>query len=113
MDADTSADTSAMPLQMPLQTPFETPFEAHTGSQLDQLDQHGADAETPPNVILVGADWAERSLRRVRFARDLHAPLKLQVGNRYEHFHPTAQRVTVDGHELHVFEWSTFTAVAE
>jgi hypothetical protein len=107
----------------------------HLGSS---LDQHAADAQTPPavpshdapsphppriappapaapepNVILIGADWAERSLRRVRFARDLHAPLKLQVGNRYEHFQPTAERVTVNGRELHVFEWTTFTAVAE
>jgi hypothetical protein len=77
--------------------------------------EHRAETEVlpEPNVILVGADWMGRSLQRVRFTQHLDAPLKLQAGNRYEHFGPTPQRVTVDGRQLHVFEWITFTAIAE
>ncbi|HEX5114838.1 MAG TPA: DUF5988 family protein [Pseudonocardiaceae bacterium] len=48
-----------------------------------------------------------------RHVEDSGVPLKIQWGNRYEHFSPTVEKVIHDGNELLVFAWTTTTYVAE
>ncbi|MDO0930222.1 DUF5988 family protein [Streptomyces sp. DG2A-72] len=45
--------------------------------------------------------------------QDLHQPVKILCGNRYEHFHPTADTMRHPLGLLHVFAWARTTYVAE
>lgn len=67
-----------------------------------------------PNIVLIGGPGMSLdSVERVRFAQRLDATVKLLLGNRYEHFEPTERSTVIDGRELQVFEWKTYTKVAE
>jgi hypothetical protein len=67
-----------------------------------------------PNIVLIGGSAMPLdSNERVRFTHRLDATIKLLLGNRYEHFEPTERSTVIDGRELLVFEWKTFTKVAE
>ncbi|MFD7919469.1 DUF5988 family protein [Streptomyces sp. NPDC059740] len=70
--------------------------------------------EAKPDAVLVGA--TPTSLpehERIRCVGDLHLPLKIFCGNRYEHFVPTRDTVDHPTGVLRVFEWSHTTYVAE
>ncbi|MGW7349865.1 DUF5988 family protein [Streptomyces sp. Z26] len=66
------------------------------------------------NVILRGGpaqDLPERD--RVRRVDDITARIKLVRSDRYEHFEPSTERVSVEGRELLAFDWTGSTYVAE
>lgn len=67
-----------------------------------------------PNVILVGGPPPELSQEhRVVFVEDVQTKVKIQNGNRYEHFEPTGEKVVNDKRELLVYAWSACTYIAE
>ncbi len=66
-----------------------------------------------PNVILRGGPVQVARDKRVRYVVDIESPVKLPVGNAYEHFRPTPETVEHEGVSLRVFEWSRRTYVAE
>ncbi|AXK33719.1 hypothetical protein DVA86_14705 [Streptomyces armeniacus] len=66
------------------------------------------------NVILRGGparDLPEQE--RIRRVEDVTVRIKLMRSNRYEHFEPSTDRVSVEGHELLAFDWAGSTYVAE
>lgn len=66
------------------------------------------------NVVLLGGPATHfPDEERIRYVPDTDAPLKLQRGNRYEHFEPTAEKIHHGGRELQVFCWTRFTYLAE
>ncbi|MBP8532285.1 DUF5988 family protein [Streptomyces sp. MK37H] len=66
------------------------------------------------NVLLRGGPASQMSeAERVRYVADPALSLKIQRGNRYEHFEPTPETVSHDGSDLQVFAWSRVTYVAE
>ncbi len=50
---------------------------------------------------------------RVRYLQDCTDRYKLFLGNRYEHFEPSAETVSFGGDDLRVFIWTRRTYVAE
>lgn len=73
----------------------------------------GAPAQQP-NVLLTGGEDAgiPEPLRLHHTARP-DGPVKLFLGNRYEHFEPTADVRYLDGRALRVHIWTRRTYVAE
>jgi len=69
---------------------------------------------TAPNVILQGDPpaWPLEE-ERVRHIPEPGGVFKLQRGNRYEHFRSTGRTENVGGRELHIYEWSHSTYIAE
>ncbi|MBA0052241.1 hypothetical protein E0L36_15410 [Streptomyces sp. AJS327] len=67
----------------------------------------------PPNVLLRGGPDHVTSTKRVRYVPDPEATLKLEVGNTYEHFEPTAETAEHEGRPLRVLRWTRRTYVAE
>lgn len=66
------------------------------------------------NVILRGGpvrDLPEQE--RIRRVEDVTARIKLVRSDRCEHFEPSTDRLSVEGRELLVFDWSGSTYVAE
>jgi hypothetical protein len=72
------------------------------------------DSLEEPNAILTGgpAGFAANG-GRTWFADRPDRVVKLLNGNRYEHFAPTSETVTVDGRALQVFRWAGYTKIAE
>ncbi|NGO71859.1 DUF5988 family protein [Streptomyces boncukensis] len=67
-----------------------------------------------PNALLVGGpDWSNDEPWRVRHVKPEQITIKVNVGNRYEHFQRTGQEVVREQRQLNVFEWSHSTFVAE
>lgn len=67
-----------------------------------------------PNIILQGGPVeSEPPHTRVRYIADRTDRYKLFKGNRYEHFVPSAETLSVGGEDLQVFVWSHRTYVAE
>ncbi|MEV4096145.1 DUF5988 family protein [Streptosporangium saharense] len=67
-----------------------------------------------PNVVLRGG--AVPSIpeeQRTRHVFDPSQPFTLPIANRYEHFEPTGETVSLDGLELRVMQWVSRTYVAE
>ncbi len=70
-------------------------------------------SELHPNIILEGGpEWQELG-SRLRSVDQSESVLKIRAGNRYEHFHRTERQILHQGQQLHVFEWSRSTFVAE
>ncbi|MGO4425034.1 DUF5988 family protein [Streptomyces sp. MCAF7] len=71
--------------------------------------------QTPrANVILRGGPASQMpETERVRYVADPAFSLKLQRGNRYEHFEPTQETVQHGEDHLQVFTWTRVTYVAE
>jgi hypothetical protein len=70
---------------------------------------------TQPNVILRGGPALELAeAERLCHVSTLVDKIKLLRGHRYEHFERSSDMWTQpDGHELHVYNWTGFTRVAE
>lgn len=67
-----------------------------------------------PNALLTGGPQVFGTDNgRIWFAKRLDQVVKLQNGNRYEHFAPTPETVLVDGRSLRVFRWQGYTKIAE
>ena len=68
----------------------------------------------PPNAILRGGpDHRLTDAGRIRYAESTTTPVKVLVGECYEHFEPTSEFAEHDGRRLRVFSWSHRTFVAE
>ncbi|GHH92976.1 DUF5988 family protein [Streptomyces capillispiralis] len=67
---------------------------------------------TEPNVLLTGGKGVPDAVRTHRVDR-LTDRLKLELGNRYEHFEATSETREVEGRALHVYAWIYRTYVAE
>ncbi|WP_194922143.1 DUF5988 family protein [Catenulispora rubra] len=72
-----------------------------------------SDSLREPNVILRGGPAALSGKKRVRSVADSDSVLKLQNGNRYDHYESTSETVIDDGRLLKVFVWVQCTYVAE
>ncbi|MGV9311625.1 DUF5988 family protein [Streptomyces sp. NPDC003691] len=69
---------------------------------------------TEPNVVLRGGTSPYLpEVQRIRRVSDTDDTLKLLLGNRYEHFEPTAESETHQGVPLRVFRWVGSTKPAE
>jgi hypothetical protein len=67
-----------------------------------------------PNVILCGGPAETLPVaERVRRIEKLDETFKLPVGNRREHFLPSARTQIYEGLELRVFTWAYRTFIAE
>lgn len=70
--------------------------------------------ENRPNVILSGGPVDRLpEHQRIRYVADETDSVKVLMGNRYEHWAPSEQKVTHAQGELRVFHWSRYTYVAE
>jgi hypothetical protein len=82
-----------------------------------ELEEPGADVDVDaeePNVLLTGGPAScFTNGGRTWSAERLDADVKVLNGNRYEHFSPTPESVSVDGRRLRIFVWSGYTKVAE
>ncbi|MDT3399357.1 DUF5988 family protein [Streptomyces sp. B1866] len=66
------------------------------------------------NVVLCGGPAVRYpDADRLRYLPDTASALKLERGDRYEHFEPTAETVEHDGRRLLVFAWTRHTYMAE
>lgn len=66
------------------------------------------------NAVLRGGPAAHfTDDERIRYVPDTGNSLKLQRGNRYEHFEPTTEIMQHEGRDLVVFTWTRVTYVAE
>lgn len=69
---------------------------------------------TRPNAILQGGPESRiPTAARIRHVSECDGPVKVLVGDCYEHFAPTPDRVVHDGSELKVYSWAHRTYVAE
>ncbi|MFH8369655.1 DUF5988 family protein [Streptomyces sp. NPDC018031] len=66
-----------------------------------------------PNVVLRGGPLPADPLNSLRHVDDVESPLKLPVGNAYEHFEPTGEFEETQGRRLRVFRCIRRTYVAE
>ncbi|MFE7133421.1 DUF5988 family protein [Streptomyces sp. NPDC057638] len=66
-----------------------------------------------PNVLLVGGPSELDTNQRIRYVANREEKVKVFRGHRYEHFEPTSEVRTEDGHEYQVFVWTQCTYVAE
>ncbi|ONK10107.1 DUF5988 family protein [Streptomyces sp. MP131-18] len=66
-----------------------------------------------PNVLLRGGPVEVPEQKRTCYVGDVEQPVKVSLGNAYEHFLPTRETVEHEGATLTVYEWSRRTYVAE
>ena len=71
------------------------------------------DSALKPNVILRGGPPSLTDDARLRGVSDTTLILKVPNGNRYEHFAPSSETVSVHGRTLRVYVWVRCTYVAE
>lgn len=71
--------------------------------------------EDNPNAILRGGplQGAEVAARVCRVEEPASRAVKLEMGDRYEHFRPVPETEEVGGRRLCVLDWSHTTYVAE
>lgn len=65
------------------------------------------------NVVLLGGPPSLPPDKRIKHVSDISDKVKLQLGNRYEHFQPTTEVRRFGDRELRVFFWTDRTYVAE
>ncbi|RSM84797.1 hypothetical protein DMH04_20205 [Kibdelosporangium aridum] len=70
-------------------------------------------ANTPNAFLRGGPDHRLAHAGRIRYAESTTTPVKVLVGECYEHFQPTSEFTELDGRQLRVFSWSHRTFVAE
>jgi hypothetical protein len=67
-----------------------------------------------PNVVLQGGpELGEAERLRTLPADRMPGVVKVFRGNRHDHFTPTGRKIVEEDGQLHVFEWSHSTYVAE
>ncbi len=71
------------------------------------------DSASEANVILRGGPSSIGWHERVRFVGNIQDKVKVFLGNRYEHFEPTAKTEHYLGLNLLVYRWTGSTYVAE
>lgn len=82
-------------------------------SNANDLPVHLIDIYPEANVILFGGPPWLPADRRIIHVDNTSDKVKLQLGNHYDHFHPTAEVRRFGNRELHVFSWADRTYVAE
>ncbi|WP_408629913.1 DUF5988 family protein [Amycolatopsis aidingensis] len=66
-----------------------------------------------PNALLVGGPSTLPDTERLRCVPNNDDPVKIELGNRYEHFVPTSEITTSGEWTVQVFTWICRTYAAE